>query len=219
MKKISQLEIQQKNVKTLKSTQLEIAIEEMRCLKNNQIIFTSSTQIMQLTNDEVSELINFDPYEPSTIHVSHTNEIIVGFYHQNTEEKRDKPVIIRLDLNGKIKQVYKNYETRLLQNELVRSCTTFANGNISYIDSCLTGDLGGCVINIENNGVVQWKYHGNPVLNVDDHLFWPIEVLTTRLNNLLISDKYEGALHILTPVGSLLTIVDVTHIEFLHQVL
>ncbi|CAG2204090.1 unnamed protein product [Mytilus edulis] len=207
---IKQIEMTE-NVQTLQSTQLDVAIEEIRCLTNNQIIFTSSTKIMQLKNYEVSELIDFDPSEPSTIHVSYENEIIVGFYHQKTKEKRDKPVISRLELNGKSKQVYKNYETRLLQNELVRSCTTFENGNISYIDSCLT-DLKGCVVNIDNNGVVQWKYNGNSVLNVNDHPFYPLEILTTRSNNLLISDKYEGALHIITQMGSLLTIVDVTHI-------
>lgn len=209
---IKQIEMME-NVQTLQSTQLDVAIEEIRCLRNNQIIFTSSTKIMQLKNYEVSELINFDPYETSTIHVSHENEIIAGFYHQKTKEKKDKPVISRLELNGKSKQVYKNYETRLLQNKLVRSCTTFENGNISYIDSCLT-DLKGCVVNIDNNGVVQWKYNGNLVLNVDDHSFDPLEILTTRSNNLLISDKYEGALHIITPMGSLLAIVDVTHIGF-----
>lgn len=209
---IKQLEIRE-TVTTLKSTQLDVNIEEIRYLPDNGIIFTSSTKIMQLATDAVNELTCFDPYEPSTIHVSHDNKIVVGFYRSRKfPETKDQPVIVKFDLNGKTTQVFRNEETRLLQRDVVRSCTTLPNQNIAYIDSYMYGAFPeeGHVVNIDNNGIVQWKYTGNPILNVER--FNPLECITTRCNNLLISDKNEGALHILTPMGSLLTVVDVRHI-------
>ncbi|CAC5404440.1 unnamed protein product [Mytilus coruscus] len=205
---IKQLEIKD-GVNTVKSNKIKRDLGELRCLNKNKIYFTSSTQILCLIRkNNIKMLKDFTPIEVFTIHISRGNEIIVGMDLRETEITYNQPVIIRLDFDGRISQVYKNTGGQLLTTDLVRCCTTFKDGTICYLDSPNSYREAGYVVHIDNNGIIQWKYSGNTFINSEDQPFIPIEVLTTELNNLIISDRNVGCLHILTSGGTVLTILD-----------
>ncbi|VDI27926.1 Hypothetical predicted protein [Mytilus galloprovincialis] len=210
---IKQLEITD-GVNAVNSYKIEGDINEIRCLNKNKIYFTSSTQILCLIRKNTIKMLkDFTPNKVFTIHISKGDEIIVGMDLHETERSDDQPVIIRLDFDGKIIQVYKNSGGQLLTRDIVQCCTTFKDGTICYLDNPLFAEntFGG-VVHIDKNGIIQWKYIGNPFIDCEDQPFSPIEVITTPSNNLIISDKFVGALHILTSKGTLLTFLDLKSI-------
>lgn len=131
---------------------------------------------------------------------------------RETERSDDQPFIMRIDFDGKIIQVYNNTGGQLLTRNLVRCCTTLKDGTICYLDCSWRVKASGYVVHIDNNGIIQWKYSGKTFINSEVQPFFPIEVLTTESNNLIISDKFLGALHILTSEGTVLTILDLKSI-------
>lgn len=208
---IQQLEIKDA-INTVNSYTIEGEIGEIRCLNRNKIYFTSSTQILCLTQkDKIKILKDFAPNKVSTIHVSRRKEIIVGMDLTETERSDDQPVLMTLDIDGKITQVYENQGRQLLTRDRVRCCTTLDDGTICYLDTTdnfWKDKTFGSVVRIDINGTIMWKYCGNTFINSEDQPFSPIEILTTESNNLIISDVFVSVLHILTSGGSVLTILE-----------
>lgn len=177
---------------------------------NKDVLITSYSfpQIFLLAPDDELEIFtDLSPSEPYTLHVS-DNEIIVGLNCSSVKDKTDIPIIMRLGFNGKIIKVYKNHGRKLLTRDLVRCCTITTYGDICNIDGIYSGGLLGDVVFINQDGIIQWKYSGNSFVNSNEHPFTPIEVLSTRSFNLIVSDEKQHALHILTAQGELLTILD-----------
>ncbi|CAC5400481.1 unnamed protein product [Mytilus coruscus] len=133
----------------------------------------------------------------------------------SVKDRTDMPIIMRLGFNGKITQFYRNHGRQLLTRDVVLCCSTITDGAICYIDSNFNAGYVGDVVCISKDGNIQWKYIGNSLINSNSskHPFTPIEVLSTESNNLIVSDKIQHALHILTSLGELLTIFDLTLIE------
>ncbi|CAG2255850.1 unnamed protein product [Mytilus edulis] len=173
---IQQLEIKD-GVNALKSYTIERDLEELRCLNKNKIYFTSSTQILCLIRKkDIKILKDFAPNKVFTIHISRDNEIIVGMNLLETERTDVQPVLIRIDFDGKIIQVYKNQGRQLLTRDIVRCCTTLKDGTICYLDTPFNyrkEKAPGSVVNIDNNGTIQWKYSGNSFINSVELAFFP----------------------------------------------
>lgn len=199
-------------VNTLNSYTIEGEINEIRCFNKNKIYFTSTTQICCLTrNGKIRILKNLTSNQVFTIHISRGNEIIVGMDLSETERSDDQPILMRLDFDGKIIQVYNNTGGQLLTRDIVRCCTTLNDGTICYLDTTYNfwrDKTFGSAVRIDINGTIRWKYCGNTFINSEDQPFSPIEILTTESNNLIISDVFVSVLHILTPGGSVLTILE-----------
>ncbi|XP_063427140.1 uncharacterized protein LOC134710683 [Mytilus trossulus] len=206
-KQIQQLQLKE-GVKTTKSIKIEIKDPEIRCL-NNKVLLASSRRIFQLYfNEELKVFKDFSPNAPYTLHVS-DNQIILGMDCTSMTDKEDTPVIIRLGFDGEIIQVYKNHGRQLLTGDVVRCCTT-ADDDICYIDSKSTDGFEGDVVFISRDGIIQWKYKGNSLINSDEHFFAPVEVVITKSKKLIISDIKQHALHLVTAKGELVTILDLT---------
>lgn len=199
-------------VNILNSYTIEGEINEIRCFNKNKIYFTSTTQICCLTrNGKIRILKNLTSNQVFTIHISRGNEIIVGMDLSETERSDDQPILMRLDFDGKIIQVYNNTGGQLLTRDIVRCCTTLNDGTICYLDTTYNfwrDKTFGSAVRIDINGTIRWKYCGNTFINSEDQPFSPIEILTTESNNLIISDVFVSVLHILTPGGSVLTILE-----------
>ncbi|VDI04261.1 Hypothetical predicted protein [Mytilus galloprovincialis] len=207
-KEIQQLQVKE-GLKTLKSHTNFRGYPEIRCL-NKSVLLTSFHQICQLAaNDESTVFKDLSPNLPYTLHVS-DNEIIVGMNCASAYDKVETPIIVRLGFDGEIIQVYKNRGRQLLTRDAVRCCTTINDDDICYIDSNFQRDLKGDVVLINKHGIIQWKYRGNSFINSNEHFFTPVEVLRTKSNNLIISDKKQHALHVVTAKGELMTILDLT---------
>ncbi|CAG2220608.1 unnamed protein product [Mytilus edulis] len=205
-KQIQQLQLKE-GVKITNSIKIEIRDPEIRCL-NNKVLLASSRHIFQLASDKESKVFkDLSPNAPYTLHVT-DNQIIVGMECSSMTDKEETPIIIRLGFDGEIIQFYKNHGRQLLTRDVVRCCTTANDDDICYIDSIYKGGFKGDVVFISRDGIIQWKYKGNSLINSDEHFFAPVEVLSTKSNNLIISDIKQHALHVVTAKGELVTILD-----------
>ena len=70
--------------------------------------------------------------------------------------------------------------------ELVQCCTTLADDTICYVDEDWTNQFGR-VVKLDMDGIVDWTYNGNSVVNAEKN-FRPVEIVTTNLNNVVVSD-------------------------------
>ncbi|CAC5400483.1 unnamed protein product [Mytilus coruscus] len=212
VRKIQQLQVKE-GVNVIKELTTGPGFTEIRCW-NKGILFTSDdySKIIHLASDDKLKVFkNLSPSLPFALSVS-DNDIIVGMNCVSVKDKTDIPVIIRLEFNGKIIQIYKNHGRQLLTRDVVRCCTTTNDGAICYIDSINTKGYLGDVVFISQDAIIQWKYSGNSIINSNKHPFTPIEVVTTGSNNFIVSDENQHALHFLTTKGGLLTILDLTMI-------
>lgn len=69
----------------------------------------------------------------------------------------------------------------------------------------------GRVVMFSDNKFIQWTYVGNSAINKDIP-FAPIEVLVTKSENTIVSDKFTNTLHILSNQGEIFTVIDLSQI-------
>lgn len=192
------------NVKTVETYKAPGNIGEIRCTCSVGafLLVSAGTCIHILTYTGRFDIFrDFKPYKPGTIHISNECKIVVGMEFLDEMDTENKPVIVSLGADGKVLKEHKNIKKQLLKYTNVQCCTSLKDGSIVYNDRSCIQDIGRTIC-LDANGGVQWIYSGREKFN-------PIEVLATKLNNIIVSDDaLESCLHILSATGNLLRLID-----------
>jgi hypothetical protein len=85
---------------------------------------------------------------------------------------------------------------------------TDVNSDIVVIDSTSNDD--GRVVVLGKEGDVKWIYQGHPEINTEDNPFDPWDMVTTSAGNVIISDRDNHTLHVISGEGELLTYNDMS---------
>ncbi|VDI23140.1 Hypothetical predicted protein [Mytilus galloprovincialis] len=93
------------------------------------------------------------------------------------------------------------------------TCTS--NGNICVVD-VLDNDNRGRVVVLSPGGDVLGTYTGQPDVNTEDKPFTPVRILTTPLDNIIVTDMENHLLHILTDQGQSITYYNLRDIGILY---
>ncbi|XP_071160905.1 probable E3 ubiquitin-protein ligase MID2 [Mytilus edulis] len=211
--KIQQLQVK-KSLQTIKTLHLEVDIIQTRC-SNMGILYTTTKSpviwYLPFNGSRPRTLKDLSPCKPFSLDVCN-NEIIVGMDCSSVQDKTDIPFMLRLDADGDIIQIYENHERQFIKNDVVLYCSNTQDGDICYIDSLFmdSGNGIGDVVFMSQEGSFEWNYEGNLFLNSSDNPFRPAEVLSTEHNNFIVSEHGRPAFHILTKLGDLLTIVNLS---------
>lgn len=189
---------------------LEIAADHL-----GNIFFTVASQLKMLsTEGDVKLLYEFAPRKLSTVHVSRQN-VVVGLTGSEGKKgnNRMSAKLVVFDLRGRLKaqHVEDRNNSPLFTYNFPRSIASTKSGGLCYIDCRSLDDFDGRVVMFSDNKFIQWTYVGNSAINKDNP-FAPVEVLVTKSENTIVSDKFTNTLHILSNQGELFTVIDLSRI-------
>ena len=106
---------------------------------------------------------------------------------------------------GRIRKKKQSYQYDKLNQRLftVPDRITDVNSDIVVIDR--TSNDGGRVVVLGMKGNVKWIYQGHPQINAEDKPFDPCDIVTTSVGNVIVADRDNHTLHVISGEGELLT--------------
>ena len=192
-------------------TAIEIAADNI-----GNIYFTVASQLkMFSTVGDVKLVYEFAPRELSTVHVSREH-VVVGVIGREGKKgsHRLAAKLVVIDLRGRLQAEYvedKN-NSPLFTYNCPQCVVSTKSGSLCYVDCTSVNDsYNGRVVMFSDNKFIQWTYVGNSAINKDIP-FAPIEVLVTKSENTIVSDKFTNTLHILSNQGEIFTVIDLSQI-------
>ncbi|VDI74440.1 Hypothetical predicted protein [Mytilus galloprovincialis] len=194
-----------------------IEIYDMAAAKNSDIILnlkkTNKLEILSSATGERQVFFEFVDMRPLGIHVTSTDEVLVGvreITNKNYElTKNSKRQILVLSLEGVQKYVYEYDINNKRLFTYIWRITSTKEGDICVIDQ-LSCHYTGNVLMINREDQLKWTYTGN----LRSKVFRPIDIVATNVGNIIVSDIDNHYLHILSGVdGVLLTHVVTTGID------
>ncbi|CAG2202411.1 unnamed protein product [Mytilus edulis] len=173
---------------------------EIAAGKSNCLFYTTGNQVQMLSSDKKTKVLhNFSPHQPTTLLV--TEDDIVA-------------KLVVLEITGKTKLTYENDRNGkpLFIYHFPRSITSTESGGLCFIDCLSIDDYLGRIVMFSENQFIQWTYDGNPSINTTEKPFSAVEVLATKSENVIVSDKFTNTLHILSKHGDMLSIMNLCHV-------
>ncbi|CAC5390451.1 unnamed protein product [Mytilus coruscus] len=189
---------------------------EIAAGKSNCLFYTTGNQVQMLSpNTKTKVLHNFSLHQPTTLLITEDN-IVVGVIEDKGKKSKIKlqAKLVVLDISGKSKVTYENDRNGipLFIYHFPRSITSTENGGLCFIDCLSIDDYLGRIVMFSENRFIQWTYEGNPSINTNENPFSAVEVLATKSENVIVSDKFTNTLHIISKHGDILSMMDLCHV-------
>ncbi|XP_063409635.1 uncharacterized protein LOC134692923 [Mytilus trossulus] len=186
---------------------------------NNILVKTQGETKLKLINTLTGEITDsrYDvkPLIPVCIHVTSDHRVIIGALSGGKPfPVTGRRVVVVMDQEGKQLKEYEhdNHNKRLFSFPI--SVTTTSNGNICVLDG-LDYDQRGRVVVLSPGGDILGTYTGHPDVNTEKKPFKPLRILTTPLDNIIVTDVDNHLLHILTDQGQSITYYNLRDIGIL----
>ncbi|XP_052062226.1 tripartite motif-containing protein 45-like [Mytilus californianus] len=189
---------------------------EIAAGKSNCLFYTTGNQVQMLSpNKKTKVLHNFSPHQPTTLLITEDN-IVVGVIEDKGKKSKIQlqAKLVVLEISGKSKATYENDRNGipLFIYHFPRSITATENGGLCFIDCRSIDDYLGRIVMFSENRFIQWAYEGNPSINTNEYPFSAVEVLATKSENVIVSDKFTNTLHIISKHGDILSMMDLCHV-------
>jgi hypothetical protein len=196
-------------IQTIK--EIPVEIYDMTLTKSNDILIAiNSSDVKLITQSgQIKPFLSVSPLITTGIHVTHNNDIILGVMEKDTYKLTDKSCrkIIVFGENKKEKQSYQ-YNKHKQRLFTVPFRITDKNSDIVVIDRTSYDD--GRVVVLGKEGGVEWIYQGHPQINTEDKPFYPSDIVTTSVGNIIVADYNNHTLHVISGEGELLTYKDMS---------
>ncbi|VDH97323.1 Hypothetical predicted protein [Mytilus galloprovincialis] len=195
------------------SNDLSLKVLDMSVTPSKEILLNSITDdAIQLINEEGTKaFLSIRPHPEFilSVHMTKNNEIILGVKEKSTfnslsedgNERKTKLMIFGTDKKHKQSLEYDMYGQRLFTSP--HKITSNVNNEILVIDR--VSGFNGRVISLNREGQVRWINQGHPEVNSDYKLFDPTDIVTTKLGQIIVTDRSNHALHVLCEEGDLIT--------------
>jgi hypothetical protein len=191
--------------------EIPVEIYDMKLTKSNDILISiNSSDVKLITQSgQIKPFLSVSPLITTGIHVTHNNDIILGVMEKDTYKLTDKSCrkIIVFGENKKEKQSYQ-YNKHKQRLFTVPFRITDKNSDIVVIDRTSYDD--GRVVVLGKEGGVEWIYQGHPQINTEDKPFYPSDIVTTSVGNIIVADYNNHTLHVISGEGELLTYKDMS---------
>lgn len=189
---------------------------EIAAGKSNCLFYTTGNQVQMLSPDKKTKVLhNFSPHQPTTLLINE-DDIVVGVIEDKGKKSKIQlqAKLVVLEITGKTKVTYENDRNGkpLFIYHFPRSITSTESGGLCFIDCLSIDDYLGRIVMFSENQFIQWTYDGNPSINTTEKPFSAVEVLATKSENVIVSDKFTNTLHILSKHGDMLSIMNLCHI-------
>ena len=197
--------------------EIPVEIYDMKLTKSNDILISiNSSDVKLITQSgQIKPFLSVSPLITTGIHVTHNNDIILGVMEKDTYKLTDKSCrkIIVFGENKKEKQSYQ-YNKHKQRLFTVPFRITDKNSDIVVIDRTSYDD--GRVVVLGKEGGVEWIYQGHPQINTEDKPFYPSDIVTTSVGNIIVADYNNHTLHVISGEGELLTYKDMLDQGVIH---
>ncbi|XP_071133114.1 uncharacterized protein [Mytilus edulis] len=183
-------------------------------IKDNLLI----TCIKKLLNKSTWKICKFDYYlhiglpspRTSGIHVTSDRKLIIGAIKDGSAFiRRGQTIVTVNDMKDEERTCLQTYELDSNNKKLFtvpRKITSTSNGNIWVIDQLDILNRGRVVVLGQAGNIIQ-IYTGHHDVNNQDRAFRPTDLLTTPLDNIVVTDCNNHTLHILSCDGVFITYV------------
>lgn len=184
-------------------------VSDMSRVSHNQISLSlfGTGEVKILTESGVIKpLFSLAPLQTRGIHVTRNNDIILGVRDSDDDsidgtKASSKILILQMDGTKKNCIEYDKQGKRLFT--LPSRITTNVNNDIVVLDHISLKSSR--VMVLGQGGGLKWLYQGNPKINKTDNVFRAMGVVTTSTGNIIVTDLYCNALHVLSMTGELLS--------------
>ncbi|CAG2256940.1 unnamed protein product [Mytilus edulis] len=169
---------------------------------NNILLSVQGESVLRVFNVTTKQISNSNynvaPLITQGIHVTRERKVIIGCV---TPEARGKQVVIVMDEAGNHVNQY-DFDDNTKEALFTEPCriSSTSNGNICVVD--LDQSPVGRIVVLQQAGNIKQVYHGH-----QDRPFKPTDILTTPLDNIVVTDCYNHTLHILSCDGVFITYI------------
>lgn len=198
----------------------DIAVSSMAAVCNGDVIIIqkySKTLHKLSIPDKIKKICNMSPLQPLSVCVTTNSDILVGVKESSGDNfvvtDYSKRQLIVLSIKGEQKCVFEFDNTSKRLFTYIWHIATTNNGNICVVD-ILSNDFVGRVVMLGREGYNKWIYTGNSQINSKDQVFKPFNTVFTSEGNVIVSDKSNNYLHIISATGGdLLLYVGTSELE------
>ncbi|XP_063410016.1 uncharacterized protein LOC134693211 [Mytilus trossulus] len=208
-----------REIRTEVITSLSTRIYGMAKTHSNNILVVTETKL-QLINTMTGEITDsrYDvkPLIPTSIHVTSDHRVIIGARSGGKAfPVTGRRVVIVMDQDGKQLKEYEhdNHNKPLFTYPVSVTCTS--TGNICVVDGLDYDDRGRVVV-LSPGGDILGTYTGHPDVNTEEKPFTPVGILTTPLDNIIVTEARNHLLHILSDQGQSITYYNLRDIGILR---
>lgn len=162
----------------------------------------SSLKILSKTTGKTtSSKYSVAPLITGHIHRTRDSKIIVRARTKGDvfPLKGSRPVVV-MDMEGRNEMMYELNNNGKSLFSAPQKITTDTDNNIYVLDR-LSEDKIGRIMALHKSNGVRWIYSGNSDINNGQTKFKPTDVISTKLNNLIITDMYNDMIYILNSSG------------------
>lgn len=190
-------------------SRFSMIVWDMAITSTNAILVSDGGTLLKWMNAGTGQITHtiYDiaPLTTCRIHITKDNRVIIGAIPAGKIfPARGKRVVIVMDLSGNHLTKFEYDKNNKPLFTYPYRITTTSQGNICVVDK-LDEIRRGRVIILGPSGQVIHIYTGNPDVNTEDRPFKPSDILTTPLDNVIVADSKNHALHILGCNGQIIS--------------
>ncbi|XP_071131047.1 uncharacterized protein [Mytilus edulis] len=184
------------NIKVLSSFPVQVLDMTVDSINNIFLSVQSSTRlkVINVITGQISDSIyNVAPFWTSGIHITKDQKVILGVVTPGRQ------MVVVMDEKGNHIKLYELDSTNKAIFTGPCRITSTKNGNIGVVDVLDTSCRGKIVV-LGQTGSIQ-IYNGHPNVNNQNTPFNPTGILTTPMDNIVVTDCNNHTLHILSCDG------------------
>ncbi|XP_052065085.1 uncharacterized protein LOC127704890 [Mytilus californianus] len=211
---VQHIKIEQNKIDVI--SRFNMIVWDMAITSTNDILISDGGTLLKMMNAGTGQITHtiYDiaPLTTCRIHITRDDRVIIGAIPSGKIfPAKGKRVVIMMDLRGNHLTEFEYDKTNKPLFTYPYRITTTSHGNICVVDK-LDETRRGRVIILGQSGQVVQIYTGHPDVNTEDRPFKPSDILTTPLDNVIVADSKNHALHILQSDGQIITYYRVNHI-------
>ncbi|XP_063425452.1 uncharacterized protein LOC134709210 [Mytilus trossulus] len=176
----------------------------MALLQSGDLLISSAESNLKILSHTTGKIINskysVKPLITGGVHLIRNEKIVIS-------ARKEGPVfpvkgprqIVLMDIDGKIEKVYDLDNNGKPIFFAPQRITTDTDNNIYVLDTFNT-EWNGRIVALDKTNIVRWIYSGIPDV-IKDKTFNPRDLISTQLNNIIITDMDSYMIHILNTSG------------------
>ncbi|VDI77778.1 Hypothetical predicted protein [Mytilus galloprovincialis] len=187
----------------LNTVEVQVQCAGMALLLSGDLLISSAESNLKIVSHTTGNITNskysVEPLITGVVHMIRDEKIVI-------RAKREGPVfpvkgtrqIVLMNKDGRIEKVYDLDNNGKPIFSAPQRITTDTDDNIYVLDTFNT-EWNGRILALDKTNGVRWIYSGNP--DITKETFKPRDLISTQLNNIIITDMDSDIIHILNTSG------------------
>ncbi|CAC5382891.1 unnamed protein product [Mytilus coruscus] len=184
---------------------IHVSCAGMALLPSGDLLISTtepSLKILSHTTGKItSSKYSVAPLITGHIHITSDNKIIIRAGKKGSVfPMKDTRQVVVMDIEGRTEKVYELDNNGKPIFYAPQRITSDTDNNLYVLDR-LNKDKSGMIMALNKSDGVRWIYSGNPDINKGQVTFKPHDLVSTKLNYIIITDMDSDMIHILNISG------------------